>query len=86
MRKLLIPISITFILSACGNDEVYTLYRTGVGFSDMRIHVATFDSDDSRDSKFQTYNLDNCRLAASLFQNQPNVTTKYWCEKGRYKK
>lgn len=75
-----------FFLAGCGNDEVYTLYRAGVGLPDLRIHVATFDSDDSRDSNFKTYNLDNCRLAANLFQSQLNVTTKYWCEKGRYKK
>ena len=74
------------LLSACGNDEIYTLYRTGVGFSDMRIHVATFDSDDSKKDGFKTYNQENCNTAASLFQAQPNVTVRYWCEKGPYKK
>ena len=31
------------------------------------------------------YNKENCDLAASLFQNQPDVKTKFWCEKGRYR-
>ena len=78
--------AIAILLVGCGNDDVYTLYRTGVGLPDLRIHVATFDSDDSKDQKFKTYNQDNCLTGARLFQSQPNVTVTYWCEKGRYKK
>jgi hypothetical protein len=77
---------LTTLLTACGNDDIYTLYRTGVGFPDMRIHVATFDSSESKDAQFKTYNQDNCQTAIKLFQDQPNVTVRYWCEKGRYKK
>ena len=86
--KYLLPIIFLFGLSACSesNDDIYTLYRSGVGFPDLRIHVATFDSEDSKNSKFKTYNQDNCQTASQLFQSQPNVTVKYWCEKGRYKK
>jgi len=86
MKILLITIFTALLLSACTNDDVYTLYRSGVGASDLRIHVATFDSSDSKDPKFKTYNQDNCQLAAQLFQSQPNVTVRYWCEKGGYKK
>ncbi|CAM3612310.1 hypothetical protein B0G85_0467 [Polynucleobacter brandtiae] len=86
MKILLISILATLSLTACGNDDIYTLYRTGVGLPELRIHIATFDSDDSRDAKFKTYNQDNCQIAAQLFQSQPNVSTKYWCEKGAYKK
>ena len=86
MNKFLISIAIAILLAGCGNDDVYTLYRTSVGFPDLRIHVATFDSDDSKDQQFKTYNLDNCLNGAKLFQSQPNVAVRYWCEKGRYKK
>jgi hypothetical protein len=28
----------------------------------------------------------NCQIAQELFQKQPGVTVKYWCEKDKYKK
>ena len=86
MKQIVFSIITTLFLTACGNEDVYTLYRTGVGLPDLRIHVATFDADDSKDPQFKTYNQDNCLNGARLFQNQPNTTVKYWCEKGRYKK
>jgi hypothetical protein len=86
MKKLLILIVTISLLTACGNDDIYTLYRSAVALPELRIHVATFDADDSKDPQFKTYNQDNCLTAANLFQNQPNVTVRYWCEKGRYKK
>ena len=86
MKKLLITISTALFLTACGNEDIYTLYRSGVGFPDMRIHVATFNSDDSKDSKFKTYNQDNCQTASGLFQSKPNVSVRYWCEKGSFRK
>ena len=86
MKKLLILIFLGGLLTACGNENVYTLYRAGVGLPDLRVHVATFDSDDSKQAQFKTYNQDNCQTAMQLFQSQPNVTIRYWCEKGRFKK
>lgn len=59
--------------------NIYTLYRNSVMNPSMRIHVATFDSNDG-----EKYNKENCELARSLFQAQPGVTVKFWCEKGRY--
>jgi hypothetical protein len=47
----------------------------------MRIHVATFDA-----SENEAYNRGNCEQAQLLFQNQPGVKSKFWCEKGRFKK
>jgi hypothetical protein len=47
----------------------------------MRLHVATFDSADGVE-----YNQGNCQIAQELFQNQEGVTTKFWCEKGRFNK
>lgn len=76
-------------LVGCGTQdgEVFTLYRnftlnkdSKVG-ADARIHVATFDSTDG-----EAYNRENCEIARVLFQQQPMVVAKYWCEKGRYKK
>ena len=75
-------------LSACSGEgaDSYTLYRSGVGLPDLRIHVASFDTNQGSDEQFKTYNRDNCETAKQLFQSQPNVTVKYWCEKGGYKK
>ena len=28
--------------------------------------------------------LRNCDIARQLFQNQPGVTVRYWCERGRF--
>ena len=60
-------------------ENIYTLYRNSVINPSMRIHIATFDSKDG-----EKYNRENCELARSLFQAQPGVTVKFWCEKGRY--
>jgi hypothetical protein len=61
-------------------NRVYTLYRNSVTDENMRIHVATFDVNEQDE-----YNKDNCEIARSLFQQQPGVKVKYWCEKGYYK-
>jgi len=47
----------------------------------MRVHVATFDATDG-----ETYNKQNCDQAQLLFQAQPDIKTKFWCEKGAFKK
>ncbi|WP_027057386.1 hypothetical protein [Mesorhizobium loti] len=68
------------VLTGCANDgDDYTLYRGSVT-GPMRIHVASFDSADG-----EAYNRENCHIAAGLFQAQPGVAVKYWCEKGRYR-
>lgn len=86
MKKLLILLFLAGLLIACGDGDVYTLYRAGVGLPNLKVHVATFDSDDSKNEQFKTYNQDNCQIAMKLFQSQLNVTVRYWCEKGRLKK
>jgi len=76
------------IVSGCGNDRgstdpgtAYTLYRnTVVEGTPQRVHMATFDADENED-----YNRENCQTAAELFQAQPGVMVRYWCEKGRYR-
>lgn len=67
--------------SFASEASVYTLYRNSLTNVNMRLHVATFDS-----SEGDSYNRENCELAASLFQSQAGVKTKFWCEKGRFKK
>jgi len=44
-----------------------------------RLHVATFDAAGGGD-----YNRQNCGIAQELFQQQPGVKVRYWCEKGRF--
>ena len=62
-------------------SNTFTLYRSSVLDIDMRIHIATFDTADAGPS----YNSENCQIAAALFQSQPNVSVRYWCEPGRYR-
>jgi hypothetical protein len=56
--------------------------RNSVLDAAMRIHIATFDAADSGEG----YNLQNCNIAADLFQNQPGVNVRYWCEPAWYRK
>ncbi len=58
----------------------YTLYRNSVLDDGARYHVASFDARES-----ERYNRDNCEVARQLFQSQPGVRVRYWCEKGRYR-
>lgn len=81
MNKALVLI-ISLGLVACVSDsDTYTLYRSGVNQPDNRFHVATFDATDGNE-----YNNGNCKIAQDLFQSQPGVTVRFWCEKGRFKK
>lgn len=72
------------MLAANLRAETFTLYRSSAVVENARVHVATFDSaDDTADNR---YNRSNCELAADLFQHQPGVETRFWCERGRYRK
>ncbi|MBF9029774.1 hypothetical protein HKCCE3408_05140 [Rhodobacterales bacterium HKCCE3408] len=70
----------TVLLAQSAERDVSTLYRNSVLDQTMRVHVATFDADDG-----ERYNAENCQIAAHLFQNQPGVTVRYWCEPGRFR-
>ena len=79
MRSLMVLFA-AVVLTSCGlHSSTYTLYRSSVT-GPMRIHVATFDSDNPEE-----YNRENCQVALELFQQQPGVKVRYWCEKGRYR-
>jgi hypothetical protein len=81
---LLLPLT----LGACGlsvsNDNVYTLYRTSPVLDSSpelrRVHVATFDAKGG-----EQYNQKNCDIARQLFQAQPGIIVRYWCEKGGFR-
>jgi hypothetical protein len=73
---------LTALSAGWSDSSTYTLYRdTLVENVTPRIHVATFDAGDN-----EQYNRENCEQARKLFQAQPSVQTKFWCEKGRFKK
>lgn len=68
------------VLAGCDTrTPTYTLYRSSTT-GPMRIHIATFDSNDGEE-----YNRENCQVTMDLFQQQPGVKVRYWCEKGRYR-
>ena len=74
------------VLSACSisgasEGQIFTLYRNSVTDENMRLHVATFDAAENEE-----YNRGNCVQAQLLFQSQQGVKTKFWCEKGRFRK
>jgi len=81
MTKYILFLGLSIFLAACGNSEPYTLYRGSPVMENARIHIATFDAKEK-----ESYNMENCQIAAELFKKQPGVTVKYWCEKGSYKK
>jgi hypothetical protein len=60
--------------------DAYALYRNSVDDEIARVHVATFNTE----TWVGNYNRGNCEIAASLFQGQPAVETRFWCEKGNY--
>ena len=76
----LIIIYLIFLIS-CSQSESYTLYRNSVSDETMRLNVATFDAKDG-----EKYNQGNCDIAKDLFQKQDGVKTKFWCEKGVFRK
>jgi hypothetical protein len=67
--------------SGASDDRTFTLYRNSITDPNMRIHIATFDA-----SEKEEYNRENCEIAAKLFGAQPGVKTKFWCEKGGFRK
>jgi hypothetical protein len=73
--------SVTLVACSSSDGSVYTLYRSSPADASMRIHVASFDSDES-----EKYNQENCAVVVNLMQRQPGVTARYWCEKGRFRK
>ncbi len=59
MAKYLLFLGLSISLVACGNGEPYTLYRGSPAIENARIHIATFDANES-----EPYNMENCQIAA----------------------
>jgi hypothetical protein len=86
MYARLFPFFVVFFVFACSDgrapaDRAFTLYRNSVTDANMRLHVATFDAEEKEE-----YNRGNCDVAQQLFQSQPGVKTKFWCEKGYFRR
>jgi len=86
MFKFSVSAIAIIVLSACSisgasDGKIFTLYRNSVTDENMRLHVATFDAADD-----EKYNRGNCEQTQLLFQSQQGVKTKFWCEKGRFRK
>jgi len=76
-----LSLSLVALIAGCDSGNVtFTLYRNSVTDENMRIHVASFNAADG-----EAYNRGNCEQAQQLFQVQPGVKTKFWCEKGVFK-
>jgi hypothetical protein len=80
--RVMLLLSIPCLAMGCNSSgETFTLYRNSVLDENMRIHVASFNTTDG-----EAYNRGNCEQAQQLFQAQSGVKTKFWCEKGMFKK
>jgi hypothetical protein len=86
-RHLAVALVLLASCSAPSSGDVYTLVRSSAADqlnpspseASLRIHVATFDA-----SEGAKYNAENCEIARRLFEEQPRVSVRYWCEKGRF--
>ena len=80
-------VTVTGNLRDTNQVHISTLYRDSPGLSaidlpNVRVHVATFDTDET-----SGYNHRECdRISRLLNANAEaqKVSTKYWCEPGRY--
>lgn len=66
--------------ASADSPSTFSLIRDSALDPTMRIHVATFDTREG-----EAYNLENCNLVAVLMQQQPGVTTRFWCERGAFR-
>ncbi len=85
--------TLTLILSAhAASADVWRLYRSGFLDPDMKIHMATFDTDEGG-GVAGDYNGNLCRLTADFMRvchstdvsdcpGKPWFKTRYWCERG----
>jgi hypothetical protein len=77
-RALLLVVG---LFAGCDTGSVYTLYRTSVFDAKARVYVATFGNGES-----DAYNQENCNAAMELFNAQKGIVTRFWCEKGEFRK
>ena len=80
MNKFIVATA-AFLIMGCSQSDTFTLYRNSVLDEFARIHVASFNAKEPN-----PYNQGNCDVAKDLFQKQEGIKTKFWCEKGAFKK
>jgi hypothetical protein len=88
VRSLAVGCAVALLACArTSSDAVYTLVRSSAADQStrssgppLRLHVATFDA-----AEGEGYNVANCEIARTLFESQPGVTVRYWCERGRFR-
>lgn len=78
-RRLAAALLLAVQATGWAQDGTFTLYRSSAFDQLARVHVGTFDAADGVD-----YNRENCELARQLFQAQPGVKVRFWCEQGAY--
>jgi hypothetical protein len=80
--KYTIALVLFLLLSGCNKpSDTYTLYRNSPLDFSMRIHMATFDAEDN----VKNYNQENCEIVKEAMIDRPNITIRYWCEKGKFR-
>jgi hypothetical protein len=78
-RLLVAALLLSVQATGWAQDGTFTLYRSSAFDQLARVHVGTFDAADGTD-----YNRENCEQARQLFQAQPGVKVRFWCEQGAY--
>lgn len=78
MKAIATVLCLSLLSSCWSNDDSYSLFRSSALDGSMRVYIASFNAPDGADDG---YNKENCAIAAQLFQSQPGVTVRYWCEK-----
>jgi hypothetical protein len=79
MKTFLLAFSVLF-LTACKDDNVYTLYRDSP-IVNVRVHIATFDAGEK-----PPYNEETCEYTRQLYNDNPDFIANYWCEAGAFTK
>ena len=92
-------LAICLLASGCERPsdkrQVYTLYRNSPYSSTMRLHIATFDSDDL-DTSGESANKYSCNFVSRIWNSNIVILNKksgtdyqqtygFWCEKGSFR-
>lgn len=90
MRRHIFVLASGIALASCGQGSpTWTLYRDSVFSVDARIHIGTFDADDTGGGT-HTFNEVNCKDAAKSMTDLEagraggDARVRYWCEEGDY--
>lgn len=82
-ERLALAVLAALTLAGCDRDashQIYTLYRSSVT-NVPRVYVATFDAKEGNN-----FNRDSCLYTQELYDKQPDIKVRFWCEQGRFYK